>query len=182
MPDQSYRNPKLVETVVGALAREQVLGEGQGFLGEDMAHAALARGVYTSRLFWALYDDDPKNAEPILQEVLNDSDDFLVSPRIDHVRGVKLRIKGLELYTDKDILRDDRLPLVHLLPPSLDPESALVRLLTVNPNASREDALKAVCEQFPRFSKRAFDNLWPQARRDAGLPSRGDPGRKPKLK
>jgi hypothetical protein len=71
---------------------------------------------------------------------------------------------------------------VHLLPPSLDPESALVRLLTANPIASREDALKAVREQFPDYTKRAFDRFWPQARRDAGLPSRGDPGPKPKLK
>ena len=147
-----------------------------------MARAALARGVYTCGIFWALYDDDPKNAGPILQEVLNNSDDFLVSPRIGHVRGVKLRIKGLELYTDSDILRDDRLPLLHLLPPSSNAESALTTFLTVNPNASREDALKAVREQFPDYTKRAFDRFWPQARRDAGLPSRGDPGPKPKLK
>jgi hypothetical protein len=77
MPDQSYRNPKLVETVVGALAHWPVLGVGE-CLGEDMARAALARGVYACGIFWALYDEDPKNAGPVLQEILNDSNDFLV--------------------------------------------------------------------------------------------------------
>jgi hypothetical protein len=183
MPDQPYRNPKLVETVVGALARQQVFGEGQGCLGEDMARAALARGVYTCRIFWALYDDDPKNAGLILQEVLNNSDDFLVSPTIGHVRGVKLRIKGLELYTDNDILRDDRLPLLRLLPPSLDPESALVRLLTANPDSRKEkDAWPAIKQQFPDFSRRAFDQLWPIARRRSGLPAKAPPGAKRKTK
>jgi hypothetical protein len=180
MPDQSYRNPKLVETVVGAFARWAVPGE---CLDEDMARAALARGVYACGIFWALYDDDPKNAGPILQEVLNDSADFLVSPRLGHVRGVKLRIKGLELYTDSDILRDDRLPLLRLLPPSLDPESALVRLLTDNPNARKvKDAWPAIREQFPSCSKRAFDNLWPIARRRSGLPAKAPPGAKRKTK
>jgi hypothetical protein len=114
MPDQSYRKPKLVETVVGAFARHSVPGD---CLGEDMARAALARGVYACGIFWALYEDDPKNAGPIMLEVLNNSDDFLVSPRIGHVRGVKLRIKGLELYTDSDILRRS--------PPSCAPVAAL---------------------------------------------------------
>jgi hypothetical protein len=180
MPAQSYRNPKLVETVVGAFARWAVPGE---CLGEDMARAALARGVYACGIFWALYDEDPRNAGPILQELLNDSDDFLVSPRIGHVRGVKLRIKGLELYTDSDILRDDRLPLLHLLPPSPDPESALVRILTVNPDSRKEkDAWPEISEQFPGFSHRAFLNLWPIARRRSGLPAKAPPGAKRKTK
>jgi hypothetical protein len=180
MPDQSYRKPKLVETVVGAFARWAVPGE---CLGEDMARAALARGVYTCGIFWALYEDDPKNAGSILQEVLNDSDDFVVSPRIGHVRGVKLRIKGLEIYTDKDILRDDHLPLLRLLPPSPDPESALVQILTANPDSRKEkDAWPAIRQQFPGFSHNAFLKLWPIARMRSGLPAEAPPGAKRKTK
>src|SRR5262249_10942311 len=161
---------------------------------EDKARKMLARfGFDADQLLWALRGRDWECIERILLEALN-SDDFTTVPKIDGpVRAVRLRyggriagtpledVEGADLYTDSGIVPGNRI-LLRLLPPSPDPESALVRFLIVNPDATREEALKAVRNEFPDFAERAFDRFWPQARKAASLPARAPPGAKRKQK
>jgi hypothetical protein len=148
------------------------------------------------RAFWALLPSDDwewERIERILIDALH-SDDFITVPKINGpVRAVRLRygdpiadtpiqnIEGVELFTHSDIVPGNRV-LLRLLPPSPDPESALVRFLIVNPDTTREEALKAVRNEFPDFAKRAFDRFWSQARKAASLPARAPPGAKRKQK
>jgi len=180
MPCQFYRNPALVETVTSALSR---------CYGEDKARKMLARfGFDADQLLWALRGRDWECIERILLEALN-SDDFTTVPKIDSpVRAVRLRyggriagthledVEGADLYTDSGIVPGNRI-LLRLLPPSPDPESALVNFLTVNPNATKEESLNAVHDRFPDFTPYAFERLWPQARKAAGLSPKGEAGR-----
>jgi hypothetical protein len=184
MPCQSYRNPALVETIITALTR---------WHGEDKTRRMLASGLYADTLFWALPRDDWEweRIERILIDALN-SDDFMTVPKINGpVRAVRLRygdripdtpiqnIEGVEFFTHTGIVPGDRV-LLRLLPPSLDPESALTNFLTVKPDATKEEALNAVHDRFPDFTPYAFERLWPQARKAAGLPPKGEAGRRPK--
>jgi hypothetical protein len=192
MPGQAYRNPELVETIVGALARFSFRkaswpADSVHQRMEDRARAKLAEGVEIIHLLWALRPRPFPDRERILIEALN-SEDFITLPRIaGPVRTIRVRYdqrtndESVDLYTDSGIVPSNA-HLLRLLPPSPDPESALVRFLIVNPDAARKEALKAVRNEFPDFAKRAFDRFWPQARKAASLPARAPPGAKRKQK
>jgi len=183
MPCQFYRNPALVDAIFRAFAR---------WHGEDKARAMLASGVEVDEIFLLLRDTPGVDTHAILLAALT-SGDFATVPKVGPVRAVRLRrtgrladthldnFDGVNLFTDSGIVAGDRV-LLRLLPPSPDPESALVRFLIVNPDATREEALKAVRNEFPDFAKRAFDRFWSQARKAASLPARAPPGAKRKQK
>jgi hypothetical protein len=192
MPCQSYRNPALVETIISALARFSFRkaswpADSVHQRMEDRARARLAEGVEVIHLLSALVPRPVPDRIRILIEALN-SEDFITVPKIDApVRAIRVRYnqrtdkESVDLYTDSGIVRGSGFLLL-LLPPSLDPESALVRFLIVNPDGTREEALKAVRNEFPDFAKRAFDRFWPQARKAASLPARAPPRAKRKQK
>jgi hypothetical protein len=190
MPGQAYRNPELVETIVGALARFSFRkaswpADSVHQRMEDRARVRLAEGVEIIHLLWALRPRPFPDRTRILVEALN-SEDFITVPKIDGpVRTIRVRYdqrtndESVDLYTDSGIVPSND-HLLRLLPPSSDPESALINFLTVNPDATREEALNAVHDRFPDFTPYAFERLWPQARKAAGLPPKGEAGRRRK--
>src|SRR5262245_54248284 len=191
MPSQAYRNPALVETIVGALARFSFRkacwpADSVHQRMEDRARAKLAEGVAVSDLLGTLRPRPFPDRERILIEALN-SEDFITLPRIaGPVRTIKVRFnlrtgeEWVDLYTDSDIVTvSDHL--LFLLPPPPDAFSALVNFLKVyGDTRSKEEAFNAVHAQFPDYTDYAINRDWVPARVAARLPPKADSGRKRK--
>jgi hypothetical protein len=191
MPGQAYRNPELVETIVGALARFSFRkaswpADSVHQRMEDRARAKLAEGVAVSDLLGTLRPRPFPDRERILIEALN-SEDFITLPRIaGPVRTIKVRFnlrtgeEWVDLYTDGNIVTVSN-HLLFLLPPPLDAFSALVNFLKVyGDTRSKKEAFNAVHAQFPDYTDYAINRDWVPARVAARLPPKADSGRKRK--
>ena len=168
-----YHNPECVETIIQALARG---------IGPDKARAMLIEGVELNLIKRALFNIGAVDPYSILLAALK-SGDFTTLPKIDPVHNVRERrgvdrwdFGGVNFFTDREIIVGDRV-LLRLQPPSGDPKSALASFLVANRYATKKEALNAVRNEFPDVKPYAFERLWPYARKAAGLPSHGSPGR-----
>jgi hypothetical protein len=206
MRKQFYRNPECVEAIIGAVVSSTADEDDEDKDKVAKALAWLAEGVEVDSIYRSFCNRGINRGYEILLAASQGNDlayrsalnrgidpstillvalqggDFTTVPRIDDpVRSVKPRRVesgsfGVNLFTDSGIVAGDRV-LLRLLPPAEDPKSALRNFLTTNPRATRPAALNALHTQFPDLSGREFDRLWPQAREDARLPSRGRAGR-----
>jgi hypothetical protein len=176
---QSYRNPDLVEDIVLTL----VLCH-PGLKVVDTVSTKLAEGLKLGEVLLALWrnpfakltsdDARERRCRDTLIAILS-CEDFIIKPRIDGPIGVITRCEegviGVELYTDNDILRGDRLPLLRLLSPSSDAESAPVQrsleeVELAEPESKPRKKGQGRKEKFPPPIKSALQKEYRRWKRD----------------